>query len=245
MYSANGLYQVNLTVTNTDNLTGSTTKELQVGSIPTATFTYSPSGQILPITDQVTFNASESAAPNSTIVSYVWNFGDNSTVAANDTTVTHTYSKRGVYNVSLVVTDSDGLFNTTITELQVGIPPVPFFTPSTQSPSVGENVTFSATSAPDITAYIWNFGEVAGPENGNATMIHSFPASDNFTVTLTVYDSDGLHASYNQTINVMSFAGGTGVDYTVQIFGAVALVLIVVALVVRRSTRKKEEVLEI
>jgi PKD repeat protein len=248
-YSANGLYMVNLTVVNTDNSTGSTTKQLQVGSMPTAGFTYLPLGVILPA-DQVTFNASESASPNSTIVSYLWDFGDNSTTPANDTTISHSYSRRGVYNVTLTVTDSDGLFNSTVTELQVGKPPVPLFTWTPQFPLVGDLVTFSAEATSDtgvsITAYMWDFGEVAGPENGSAIMFHSYPATDNFTVTLAVYDSDGLHTSYNQTVSVTSIEGrGQLVDYTTQIVAAVIVVLIAVALVVGRLRRKKEEILEI
>lgn len=247
-YSANGLYLVNLTIMNSDNLTGSTTKQLQVGSVPTAAFTYSPSGAILPA-DQVTFNASESAAPNSTIVSYLWDFGDNATAAANDTAAAHSYSRRGVYNVTLTVADSDGLFNSTTTELQVGKPPVPLFTWTPTLPMVGDNVTFTSSATPDtgvsIAAYMWDFNEVAGPENGTATIIHSFPSADNYTVTLAVFDSDGLHTSYNRTINVNSLEGLRPVDYTNQIFGVVVVVLIVVALVIRRRNRRKEEVLEI
>lgn len=248
-YSANGLYLVNLTVANTDNLTGSTIMQLQIGSTPTVAFAYSPSGIILP-NDQVTFNASESAAQNSTIISYLWDFGDNSTVAANDTVVTHRYSKRGVYNVSLTVTDNDGLFNSTVIELQIGKPPSPLFTWTPQFPFVEDNVTFTAQATPDtgvsITAYIWDFGEVAGPENGSAIMIHPYVSEDNYIVTLKVYDSDGLHTSYNQTVPVASRAGqGQKVNYTNQILAALVVVLIAGALVIRRRNRKKEEVLEI
>lgn len=249
-YSANGLYWVNLTVANTDNITGSTIVQLQIGSIPFAIFEHSPAGVILP-DDEVTFNASESAAPNSTIVSYMWDFGNNSTIVANNTIVTHTYSKRGVYNVSLTVTDNDGLFNSTVIELQVGKPPSPLFTWTPQLPFVGDNVTFNAEATPDtgvsITAYMWDFGEVAGPINGSSIMIHPYAATADYTVTLTVYDSDGLHTSYNQTVPVASVPvnQSKNVDYTYEVFGILVVVLIAAALVIRRRNIKKEEVLEI
>lgn len=152
--------------------------------------------------------------------------------------------------MTLTVTDSDGLFNSTVTELQVGKPPVPLFTWNPQFPLVGDLVTFSAEATSDtgvsITVYLWDFGEVNVPENGSAIMIHSYPAADNFTVTLAVYDSDGLHTSYNQTVSVTSVEDrGQLVDYTTQIVAALIVVLIAVALVVRRLRRKKEEILEI
>lgn len=152
--------------------------------------------------------------------------------------------------MTLTVTDSDGLFNLTVTELQVGKPPVPLFTWTPQFPMVGDDVTFSSQATSDtgvsITAYMWDFGGVTGIENGSAIMIRSYPAADNFTVTLAVYDSDGLHTSYNQTVSVTSVeSGGQLVDYTTQFVAAVIVVLIAVALVVRRLRRKKEEILEI
>jgi PKD repeat protein len=249
-YIANGLYLVNLTIANTDNVTGSTVLQLQVGSIPVALFTHSPAGVILP-NDLVTFNASGSEAPNSTIISYTWDFGNNSTTVANTTVVTHTYPKRGVYNVSLTVTDNDGLFNSTVIELQVGKPPSSLFTWAPPSPFVGDAVTFTAQATPDtgvsITAYIWDFGEVAGPLNGSATMIHPYAAEANYIVTLTVYDSDGLHTSFNQTVPVAVVPTNQikKVDYTLQVFGILVVVLLAAALVVRRLSRKREQVLEI
>ena len=249
-YSQNGAYLVNLTVINTDNLVGSTVQQLMVGSIPTPIFTISPIGAILP-NEQVTFNASDSFAPNSTVVSYIWDFGDQSNVTTNSTVATHSYSTRGVYNVNLTVEDSEGLLNSTTTEIQVGKPPSATFENTPEAPNilVGDDVTFTATATSDtgvsIVGYVWDFGEVAGPQNGTALMIHSFPVSDNYTVSLTVFDSGGLHSSYNKTIEINIIRPAQLPDYTVQITLIIILVLVVLALVIRRSRRKKEEILEI
>lgn len=249
-YSQNGVYLVNLTVVNTNNLIGSTIQEVQVGAMPTAVFTVSPVGSILP-QDEVTFNASTSSAPNSTIVSYTWDFGDRSNVTTNSSIATHSYSTRGVYDINLTVEDSDGLFNSTFVEIQVGKPPSAMFTNIPDIPDilVGVDVTFTATATPDtgvsITEYVWDFGEAAGPQNGSAIIIHSFPASDNYTVALTVYDSGGLHQSFNKSLEVRIIRPEQAADYTVDIVLGVIVVLVVMALVLRRVRSRKEEALEI
>jgi hypothetical protein len=54
----------------------------------------------------VTFDGSASLDPDGVIVSYQWDFGDNTT--ASGQVVTHTYTNPGVFTVTLTVTDNDG-----------------------------------------------------------------------------------------------------------------------------------------
>lgn len=64
-----------------------------------------------------TFDASNSSDSDGEIVSYSWNFGDDS--LGSGTTVSHTYNETGMYTVSLLVTDNDGL--TDIDEISVSV----------------------------------------------------------------------------------------------------------------------------
>lgn len=250
VYSQNGVYSVNLTIVGAENLTGSTTLQVQVGSIPTANFTYSPLGAILPA-DEVTFNASESAALNSTIVTYSWDFGDNSTITSNDTIATHSYSVRGVYTVNLTVVNNDGLSNATAVAIQVGKPPSPLFAWIPSSPMAGDSVTFTASATPDIgvsiASYTWDFGEEIGAEATNdSTIFHAFPTDGNWTVTLTVFDSDALHSSYSQNVEVTAVeVEQKPPDYTLYIVVSVVVALVAVGLVVRKIRAKKDEALDI
>jgi PKD repeat protein len=81
---------------------------------PVANFDWSPS---LPVTgESITFDASSSLPGwNGTqampIALYSWDFGDNSTTSGR--IMTHTYSSPGNYTVTLNVTDSEGLTNST------------------------------------------------------------------------------------------------------------------------------------
>ena len=75
----------------------------------------------------VYFSGEDSYDLDGTIVSYNWDFGDNST--GQGMNITHTYLNPGQYIVCLNVTDNDGLFdldycNVTVTELP-NILPVP------------------------------------------------------------------------------------------------------------------------
>lgn len=62
------------------------------------------------VNEEVTFDASDSNDPDGTIVNYEWDFGDGNT--AIGIIVTHSYTQKGSYSVSLTVTDNDELIGT-------------------------------------------------------------------------------------------------------------------------------------
>ncbi len=64
------------------------------------------------VRESIFFNASASYSSNGNLTSYKWDFGDGSTATLGVPTVSHTYTKEGVYTVVLNVTDSYGLSNT-------------------------------------------------------------------------------------------------------------------------------------
>jgi PKD repeat protein len=241
------MYLVNLTVATIDNVIDSKIMPILVGSVPTVAFSYLPT--VVVPNDEVIFNASESAGVNSTIISYLWDFGDNATFLGNTSTAEHRYSSNGVYFVNLTVEDEYGVFNSTSVELQVGVPPVPLFSYSPISPIVNDTVTFSAVESSSIATYEWDFGEGLDVVGTNiSTITHVFYAEENYTITLTVYDIDGLHQSYNQTMFVLSPSTERLPDYTAQIFIGIVVSLFAVILVVRvvrKRLRKKEVALDI
>jgi hypothetical protein len=71
---------------------------------PRAEFSADPLFAFPPLT--VHFDASASQSSNGNIVSYAWNFKDGSTDTGVN--VTHTFYEKGVYPVTLTVTDSAG-----------------------------------------------------------------------------------------------------------------------------------------
>ncbi len=124
-YAISGTYLVTLTVTDSQGQQGRSSQPINVRPVsnPTvAAFTVSP---VSPeVNQQVTFNASASTpAPGRTIVSYDWDFGDQSVAAGNRPT--HVYTRAGVYIATLVVTDSQGQKTTASQPVTVRAAPVP------------------------------------------------------------------------------------------------------------------------
>jgi PKD repeat protein len=99
---------VTLTVTDSNNLTGTITQTVTVSAPPAppvAAFT--PSCPNL----ACTFDASASTDPSgATITGYAWTFGDGHTGSGQ--TASNTYPAAGDYTVTLTVTDSNNLTNT-------------------------------------------------------------------------------------------------------------------------------------
>ena len=109
VYTDFGTYNVTLTVEDSEDLADSFTDIIRILIIPVANFTYSPTKPI--INEIVTFDASDSYDPDRSIVSYAWDFGDGNITMA-ETVITHVYTTEETYNVTLTVTDDDGLTDT-------------------------------------------------------------------------------------------------------------------------------------
>jgi PKD repeat protein len=77
-------------------------------AFPTASFECSP--QTAQANEQITFDASGSKG---NITAYQWNFGDNNTTTTTAPIANHAYDQPGNYSVTLRVTDSNTLWNTT------------------------------------------------------------------------------------------------------------------------------------
>jgi PKD repeat protein len=181
---------------------------------PQAVFTYSPSEPYVNMT--VTFDASASTAgSNASIVGYEWNFGDGSPEVNNTVSTTaHVYTLPNNYTVTLNVTNSEGLWSTTSETVEVAPPePQAEFTWYPAIPRANLTVTFDATSSklgwngtaqPPIVNYTWNFGDGNITSGYYPTIHHTYTNDGNYTVTLTVVDSNGLEGNITKTVTVQT-----------------------------------------
>jgi len=189
-YTTFGNYTVTLTVTDNDGLKGTKSSDVQVIKGPVASFTFSPSSPL--INENVTFNATSSTPNGGFISSYFWNFGDGQN--GSGVITAHAYTEAGNYTVVLNITDSEGLWDTGIATITVRKPPVASFTYSPTLALINQTVTFNASlSTPNggsIIDYFWDFGD--GGTASGVIVTYSYINFDNYTVTLTIIDTEGL-----------------------------------------------------
>ena len=155
----------------------------------------------------VTFDASASIDPDGTISSYVWDFGDGTSLGGE--TIQHTYTNAGKYHVILTVTDNEGLPQSTSTIADIGSvtirPTADAGGPYTAETS--STVPFDGTGSTDpdnaITQYDWDFGD--GSQQSGATPTKAYANAGTYYVVLTVTDATG---NADSTVTVATITGG-------------------------------------
>jgi len=181
---------------------------IPVSSITSASIS-APQANIAPVADPggpyagepgqaITFDGSASADPNGDLLSYSWNFGDNST--GSGASPTHAYASAGNYTVTLVVNDGTLDSEPVTTVAEIAVAPAnraPVANPGgPYSGTTGEAIRFdgAASSDPDgdPLTYAWNFGD--GSTGTGATPTHAYTASGVYEVTLIVNDG-GLNSA--------------------------------------------------
>lgn len=200
IFSSSGTYNVTLTVTDDGGNTNSTTKTVEVNDGPTADIDYDPSDP--EINEQVEFDGSGSTEGLDQIVSYDWYI--DSAYYASGTTINPSFGSKGVYNVTLIVTDDGGLSDQESVDVTVTDDPAPSFTASSTTINAGDSVSFDASNSfdPDgvINSYDWDFGD--GNSDTGVTTTHTFTTPATETVELEVTDDSGRSATTDTTITV-------------------------------------------
>jgi gliding motility-associated-like protein len=127
---------------------------------------------------------------------YLWNFGDPSSGAANTSTVknpVHTYTALGPYNISLQVTSVNGCMYDTI-KVYNDIHPQPVADFSFSPATVCLGTPFGFTDLSNgldgtIQQYQWNFGDNTTSSLQNPS--HTFGTAGTFNVQLFIVNSQG------------------------------------------------------
>ncbi|MCK5261717.1 MAG: PKD domain-containing protein [Thermoplasmatales archaeon] len=138
------------------------------------------------------------------IVSYEWDFGDGGTSTLQNPS--HTFTSEGTYNVTLTITDNDGLTDLESIMIIVVTPNYPPTASASASKTSGEvplTVYFNGIGTdPDgtIVSYHWDFGD--GSTSNIQNTSHTFDTSGTFTVTLTIQDNKGAAGIDTLTISV-------------------------------------------
>jgi PKD repeat protein len=155
----------------------------------TAGFTADPTTGWAPLA--VTFTDTSTI---SGITNRFWNFGDGTTTNTTATHVTHTYTSAGTNTVQLIVSSpSSSGTNTQVNLISVSllVAPSAGFTVSTNSGTVPLAVTFTDTSAGNITNRTWSFGDGATTNTTATSVPHTYTVAGTNTVQLIVSGPGG------------------------------------------------------
>lgn len=189
VYTAPGVYTVSLTATAANGQTHTTTQTnvITIYGNPTADFTVNTTQGCR---FQTTFQFTSTSTGAST---FFWDFGDGTfSSLPNPTKV---YSTEGVYNVSLLVTNSTGCTNVKVMPNLITIHglPNPQFT---ANQTVNCDLNFPFVFTPSVTSglsYLWHFGDGTTSTQATPTKIYGQPGV--FTVKLVVTNANGCKDS--------------------------------------------------
>lgn len=139
---------------------------------------------------------------------FSWDFGDTLTSTAEN--VTHTYTAAGTYLVSYNVSDAGGGWNASSFYVTVYATITAGATPSPVATDVGLAVDFTgsmAHGAPGPHTFAWSFGDLGTATTQNAT--HTYAAAGTKSVSFTVTDAFGFHATAALSVVVNPDVSGT------------------------------------
>ena len=192
-FAGQGLFTMKLFVATESGCTSEVfTKDIQVYLLPVAKFATS-----VPLCEkQVIRFQNQSTFANGRIVSWNWDFGDNTT--STDENPEHIYSVSGAYDVKLMVTSEFGCQQVLIQRINVNaIPVVDFELPDfclADGSAVFTNKSTILGGQP--LSYLWDFGDpYADAQRPNtSTQIngsHTYSRTGLYDVTLTVRSATG------------------------------------------------------
>ncbi len=198
-YPAGGSYVVSLTTSSATSPANTYSETITVQTpVQPAQALFTP--MVLdPVNDPLTVQFTNDSTGD--ITGYLWDFGDGS--QSGDFAPTHTYAQGGTYPVTLIVFGADGVnanYSLNVTVQSPVQPPSAYFT---WQADAGDplSVQFTDESTGDFNLYLWDFGDSS--QSSEADPFHTFASGGDYTVTLTVTNSDnGQSDTYSETVTV-------------------------------------------
>jgi len=198
-YLSYGTYSVQLVVSNGAGSSDITKSSLiSIGTPINADFTFMPAKGDVPLMIQFTDNS----AGNPT--GYKWQFGDGIMMTSTEQNPVHTYTKPGIYNVTLTITTTPGVFATVTKQIVLTGTPVASFKANPTAGSDPLTVQFTDTSSNKPTTWFWTYGD--GQYGNERNPVHTYNSPGTYTVKLTATNKDGSDtATYTDWISVSKF----------------------------------------
>jgi len=216
---------------------------------PVADFTWSPTAP--KVGETVTFDASLSEPNGGSIESYAWNFSDGtSIVTETDPITTHAYTAIGTHNVTLTVTDSEGLSNSTTKSITIAKATSTisiFASPTTVK--VDKDTTISGSITParvgvTVTIYYrlsgeatWNTTTVTTNSTGGYSYTWSSSVAGDYEFKASWPGDANTVGDESSTITVTVEEAAAPPSYLLYV--AIVIIIIIVAAIAFYFLRKK------
>lgn len=190
VYDEDGTYTVTLTATNNCG-SESITLQVEISTVPVASFSATPQEGCLPLTVQFNDLSSENTE------SWFWVFDGGTPGSSSEQNPEVTYNAPGTYSVSLTVSNDNGTDILNVNDfITVGAPPSGDINVYTELDSI------SATSnIAGATSYFWDFGDGNSSTEANAT--HIYAEDGVYTLNFTASNDCG-NLSFSETITIVT-----------------------------------------
>lgn len=210
-YATSGLFNVKLTVVNSNGCSGDTTKPVFVNPLPIAAFSFSAPNCLGAVVNYTDLSTTPPGYLGS-IVKWVWDFGDGTSatiLAPSNPNVSHAFVGNALSHiVRLTITTSDGCSN--FVEHTVNSMPSPiadFGFPALNCTSLA--VQFSDLSQTNgggtIISWNWNFGDPVSGMGNHSTIqypVHLFTGPGNYIVTLIISSTSSCTDTITKTVTI-------------------------------------------
>ncbi len=187
-----GIYNVKLSVTDTNGCSAEVTHQAVIDSLPVPNFTY-----VTPDCDQPTYFTDSSQGGGNFIKTWQWDFGDVSSGNNNYSSLTnpdHIYiSNDSIYQVKLIITNFNGCTDSITKPITRRTCLSVLYTASTSTGCADNTIYFMDKSnlhatTGNITRWKWNFGDgtVKTYQTFADSTPHVYKTDGKFLVTLTI-----------------------------------------------------------
>ena len=190
-YPNSGTYNITLSAMNQFGCFDSSISTIVIPPIPSANFSYNKMDLcVLPSNYSFTNNSVGA-------INYIWTF--DSIANSIQTDPIFTFINDGIYEVSLLATNSEGCSDSSINFINVSPIPIADFNLDTTIGCEPFNAIFNNTSQ-NANFYNWDFND--GNTGTFFNGFHEFQNFGNYTINLLVEDLNGCQDSTFKTINV-------------------------------------------
>lgn len=193
-FSSTGIYDVKLVATSSLGCKDSVTQSLGVNPLPEVAFNSN-----VECPGDTVFFSDSSSIPAGNMVSWDWDFGDDSTATGQDPA--HLYDTSGTYDVTLSVSSNSGCVDSATEEVSVGVSEFAEIHYEADCPP--DRILFTDTSqtgADSVEEWNWSFGD--GDTSSLEDPSHDYDGAGTYTASLSVLTEKGCRDTTFEEVTV-------------------------------------------